>query len=301
MTSGLLPRLLRIQFTPIMIAPVILGTAIAWHGTGMFSPLLFLLALAGSICLHLAANGIDDVYDYLNGTDKVSAQMFPPGAPGWKPLAREMMSVGEAFKISYVLYGISLVIGVLLSFLVGWYALAIAVPGILLSYFYTAPPFRLDYRGLGLGELSILFSFGPIPALGVYYVLTRQISALPFVVAITSGLLTTGILVTHDLIYYEPYKESGKRSLTVVLGKKRAARLSSVLPLIAYGLLLVLVAARLAPPLCLLSLVASPLMAKFADFAGTERPPPEYGTRTGFVFIHSALFTLLVALGFLLG
>jgi 1,4-dihydroxy-2-naphthoate polyprenyltransferase len=262
---------------------------------------LFLLALAGSVSLHLAANAIDDVYDYINGTDKVSAQMFPPEAPGWKPIARGMMSVGEAFKVSYILYGISLLIGVLLSFIVGWYALAIAVPAILLSYFYTAPPLRLDYRGVGLGELSILFSFGPIPALGVYYVTTGQLSAVPFVVAITSGLLTTGILVSHDLIYYEPYKQSGKRSLAVVLGKKRATVLSSVLPLAAYGFLALLVSARIAPGLCLLSILALPLFAKFADLRGTERSPPEYGARTTLVFLHSTLFTLLVALGFLLG
>ena len=61
-------------------------------------------------------------------------------------------------------------------FAVGWIALAIAIPGILLSYFYVAPPLKLDYRGLGLGELSIFFSFGPIPALGAFYVLTGGLS-----------------------------------------------------------------------------------------------------------------------------
>lgn len=299
--ARLLPRLLRVQFTPVMIAPVILGAAVAWHAVRVFAPVLFLLALAGSVCLHLAANAIDDVYDYILGTDKVSERLFPPDTPGWKPLARGVMSVGQAIKVSYLLYGVSLVIGVFLSYLVGWYALAIAVPGILLSYFYTAPPLRLDYRGLGLGELSILLSFGPIPALGVYYVTTGQISGLPFIFAIPSGLLTTGILVSHDLIYYEPYKQSGKRSLVVVIGKGRALLFASVLPLFAYGLLGLFVAVGLAPPLSLLSFATLPIFARFADFRGKELSQPQYGARMGLVFLHSTLFTILMAVGFVLG
>ncbi len=284
-----------------MIGPVILGAAVAWHLKGVFVPGLFALALVAAVCLHLASNAIDDAYDYILGTDKVSERMFPPNAPGWKPLARGVMSVSQVFRISYFLYGVSILIGLVLSYVVGWYALAIAIPGILLSYFYTAPPLRLDYRGLGLGEASVLVSFGPIPALGVYYVVTGQLSYLPFLVAVPSGLLTTGVLMSHDLIYYEPYVQSGKRSLAVVLGKRRATILSSTLPLIAYLLLLVFVATGIAPVLCLLPAAALPLFAKFADFRGKERSPPEHGARTRLVFLHSTVFTLLLALGFVLG
>src|SRR5215471_19744977 len=94
-----LPRLLRAQFTPIMIAPVVLGTALAWVTVHRFDPFLFALVLLGSLCLHLAANGIDDVYDFLNGTDVLSEKMFPPDAPGWKPIPRGIFPVGDAFKI----------------------------------------------------------------------------------------------------------------------------------------------------------------------------------------------------------
>lgn len=298
--AGLLPRLLRVQFTPIMIAPIVLGAAVAWHSARVFAPFLFFLALIGSVCLHLAANAIDDVYDFILGTDRVSARMFPPEAPGWKPLARGVMSVGQAMRVSYALYAISFLIGFILSYLVGWYALAIAIPGILLSYFYTAPPLRLDYRGLGLGELSIMFSFGPIPALGVYYVMTGQVSVLPFLLAIPSGILTTGILVSHDLIFHDAYKESGKNTLVVLLGKKKGLLLTTLLPLLAYALLLTFVATGLAPLPALLSFAALPLYAKFAEFRGREMSPPQYGTRTMIVFLHSTLFTLLMAAGFFL-
>lgn len=76
-----IPRLLRFQFTPVIIAPVVLGAAVAWHDSRAFPLGVFLLALVGSVSLHLAANGIDDVYDYVNGTDTVSERMFPPKRP----------------------------------------------------------------------------------------------------------------------------------------------------------------------------------------------------------------------------
>jgi 1,4-dihydroxy-2-naphthoate octaprenyltransferase len=297
----MLPRLLRAQFTPIMAAPVILGTAVAFDSTGKFAPAIFLLALAGSLCLHLAANGIDDVYDYLNGTDKITEKLFPPQAPGWKPIPRGVFSVGDAFKVSYLLYAISLGIGVVLSVLVGWLALVIAVPGILLSYFYTAPPLRLDYRGWGLGETSVLFSFGPIPALGAYYVMTGQVSALPFLVAVPSGLLTTAVLVFHDVIYHDVYSQAGKRSLAVVLGRRRATILGSSLSAAAYLILAFELAGRLVPIYGAIAFAAIPIFLKLADFRGKEGSMPEYGSRTTLAFLDSTLFTLLLAAGVLLG
>ena len=292
---------MRLQFTPIMIAPIVLGTAIAWHAGGAFSPLLFSLVMVGAVSLHLAANAIDDVYDYINGTDKVSERVFPPEAPGWKPIPRGRTSLGEAFGVSYFFYGLSLAIGVALALMVGWYVLAIAIPGILLSYFYTAPPLKLDYRGLGLGEASILLSFGPIPALGAFYVLTGQLSYLPFVLAIPTGLLTTAILMSHDLIYYDVYREAGKKSATVMLGRAAAARASTLVAVMAYVFLALMITAEIVPLTAAAAFLAVPLFVKFADFKGRERKPPEYGARTMVAFTQSTAFTFLLAAGILLG
>lgn len=295
------PRLLRYQFTPIMIAPVALGAAAAWHFASSFSPVLFLLVLAGSVSLHLAANGIDDVYDFVNGTDKIAEDIFPKEAPGWKPIPRGLMSVGDAFKVSYLFYGFSLAVGLILSVVVGWFALAIAVPGILLSYFYTAPPLRLDYRGLGLGELSILLSFGPIPALGSYYVMSGQLSLIPVLLGIPSGVLTVAILMRHDQIFYDVYKQAGKKSLAVVLGRRKTSVFASGMSVIAFGLLAVYVGMGMVPIACALGLGAVAIFYTAKEFGRRELTPPEYGNVTQRAFLVSTSFTLLFALGLALG
>lgn len=294
---GVFFRFTRVQFLPVVFAPLVVGTAAAWFLARSINPLLLLLLFLGSASLLIASNSIDDVYDYLNGVDQAAERIFPKTFPGWKPIPRGLMSVGQGFAISFAFYFVSLSIGIYLAFAVGWIALAIAIPGVLLSYFYVAPPLKLDYRGLGLGELSIFFSFGPIPALGAFYVLTGSLSALAVLASVPCGMLTVDVLLTHDMIFYDTYKEAGKRSLTVVLGRVRAEWLSFALGAAAYGFALALVAVGILPLTCVLVLLSLPIFLRQGIPTGAERSPPEYGLRAQSLFIHSVVFSVLLAIG----
>jgi len=295
-------RFVRLQFAPVMIAPVLLGAAIAWHQARAFDPLLLFLALLGSVSLLLAANGIDDVYDQLNGVDATADRLFPKEFPGWKPITRGVITVREGLVISALFYLLSVVVGVYLSLIVGWLAIGIAVPGMLLSYFYTAPPLKLDYRGLGLGELSILLSFGPIPCLGAYYVLTRGIALAPVVAPLSTGLLTVNVLLMHDLIFLEAYEQAGKRSLAVVLGAQNTQRLVLAFALLAYLIIAASIVVGLIPTTGLFCVAALPLLL-WSRRRGVPGPPPPQvlGTRTVRTFLHSVAFTFLLASGILFG
>ena len=293
-------KLVRLQFIPVMVAPVALGAAAAWYLTSRFNALNFLLALVGSISLHLAANAIDDVYDHVNGVDSVSDKTFPREFPGWKPLTRGMISLKGGFEASGILYGFSLVVGLYLSLTVGWFALGIAIPGILLSYFYAAPPVKLDYRGLGMGELAIFLSFGPIPCLGTYYVLTGGLSLIPLILSIPTGLLTTSVLLSHDKIFFDAYSEAGKRSLAVVLGRNLTNKLIFALGLVAYLLVFLFILLGYAPVYAAAVLLTIPLFVGAVDLSGSDASPPEHARRTMRAFLQSVTFTLLLSLALLL-
>jgi 1,4-dihydroxy-2-naphthoate octaprenyltransferase len=297
---GLFFRFTRVQFLPVVFAPLLVGTAASWYVAHSINPVLLVLLFLGGASLLIASNSIDDVYDYLNGVDQASERMFPKAFPGWKPIPRGLMSVSQGFAISFAFYFMSVSIGIYLAFAVGWIALAIAIPGVLLSYFYVAPPLKLDYRGLGLGELSIFFSFGPIPALGAFYVLTGSLGALAVLASVPCGLLTVNVLLTHDMIFYDSYKEAGKRSLTVVLGRVRAEWLTFALAAAAYGFALALIAVRVLPLTCALVVLALPVFLRRGLPKGKESSPPEYGLRTQNLFIHSVAFSVLLAAGLLI-
>jgi 1,4-dihydroxy-2-naphthoate octaprenyltransferase len=119
--------------------------------------------------------------------------------------------------------------------------------------------------------------------------------------AVPSGLLTASILISHDMIFHDAYQEAGKRTIAVVLGRGGAAKLVSWMGVTAYAVVFALVALGLVPLPGLAVVLALPLTARYVDFGGRARAPPEYGPRTRAAFFHSVAFTLLLAAGLLLG
>ncbi len=240
--------------------------------------MLFGLVLLGVVFLHLGANAIDDAYDFQNGVDSTANSMFPRDFGGWKPIPRGYVSLQNGKIVSSALLLGGLVIGVYFWYAVGVFAFLLAVVGTLLAIFYCAPPAKLDYRGLGLGELAIFFTFGPLPVMGAYYVQTGQISLDALLISIPIGITTVTILMDHDLIFYEVYSRSRKLSLTTVLGKKNALYFSACLSILSYALVTALVTTRILPLVVLAAPIisASILFRKWKVFTKHDGPPPFY-------------------------
>ena len=71
-------RLSRVQFTPLIIAPTAIGITAGWLVEKPLNPLHVALVFAGAVLLQLAANIVDDVYDFQSGIDNISNRLFPP-------------------------------------------------------------------------------------------------------------------------------------------------------------------------------------------------------------------------------
>lgn len=292
-------RLSRAQFTPLIIAPTAIGISAGWFVEKSLNPLHVVLVFMGAVMLQLAANIVDDVHDFQSGIDDISNKMFPPDFGGWKVLPRGLMAVKDAKLVGYGLFAVCIAIGGYFGYVIGLPSLILALLGTFLGIAHAGPPFKLDYRGLALGELGILLAFGPIAALGSYYVVTAELSFLPILASIPSGLLTAAVLVDHDLIFFGPYKEGGKRTLAVVLGASKAMAVSSSAAVIAYAIIIFGLLSSKFPVTVLLSLIALPLLIRkvFLQSKPAENPL-HYVKITMTSFIFTVLFGLLVALGF---
>lgn len=88
---------------------------------------------------------------------------------------------------AFLSYAIAILIAAYLAVTRGWLVIGIGLVGIILSYFYTATPFQLGYRGVGEVLTGILL--GPMAVLGAYYVQTQRLS--------WNALLTFG---SHQLV-----------------------------------------------------------------------------------------------------
>jgi len=295
-------RLSRAQFLPVILSPVVVGTALAWWTNRIFNPLLFGLVLLGSISFHLAANTIDDVYDFESQVDVVSNRMFPPDFGGWKILPRGLMTFGQAKLTAYVFFMLTMIVGLFLTLLTGPFVLLLGAVGLFFAYFHVAPPLRLGYRGLGLSELGIFLSFGILPVVGCFYVQTGQVSLLPVLMGVPLGLLTAAILINHDQIFFDAYQTGGKKSYTVTVGRNTAVATAFTIALASYAIVIGAVMFGPLPRFAALVLLTLPLyLIQTRLYLKPAQSPLHYVKLTQLTFALSVTFGLLLAVGLLMG
>ncbi|MEW9701526.1 prenyltransferase [Paenibacillus sp. SI8] len=223
----------RFRVVPVMIIPVILGGlgALVWNQT--FHPVLFLLTLIGAIATHLFSNMINDLWDFRNGIDTAAKETTATISTNSGFLANGTLAERTFSNLTWALFGVALICGIILSVTSGWWVLLLGAIGALIAYFYVAPPIKFGYRGKGFSEVAILASFGILPTMGSYYVQTMHFDVRLLLLSLPIGLLTTLILFNHHFLHWQADQISGKRTLVVVWGEKKALRFSKFLLAIA--------------------------------------------------------------------
>ena len=198
---------------PAAVAPVLVGTALAFNA-GKFNAVAASVALVCSLFIQIGTNFVNDLYDYLKGTDDEN-RVGPERAlaSGWiKP---------EEMKMAiYLTFGFTFLLGLYLVWHAGWIILLIGLLSILSGYAYTAGPYPLAYNGLG--DVFVFLFFGIVAVAGTYYVQALEFSHLALVVAVPVGLLITDILVINNYRDADEDAKKNKQTLVVKFGKRFA-------------------------------------------------------------------------------
>lgn len=232
-------ELSRAPFFTAIITPALLAAALAYRDTGSMNWVRFVLVMAGLVAAHAAANLFNDYFDYRLGADtaQVKRTPFSGGSPHLVE-GRERESTFLALALASL--AASAACGVAVMALLGDSfppALGIGAAGVLLGVFYTAPPLKLTYRGLG--ESAILLAFGVLPVLGVYYVLAETFTLNAFLASLPPGFLITNIILANEFPDLVSDREAGKRTLVVRLGTAVSRYVYLVLAAAAYALIMV--------------------------------------------------------------
>jgi 1,4-dihydroxy-2-naphthoate octaprenyltransferase len=166
--------------------PVIFGTSLAVviGGTSL-SAVRFVLALAGMMILHTAANMLSDVFDYRRGLDRDITPVSGAIVRGW--LTARQVAAGSA-----VLFLLGSAIGLYLVFIIGPVLLIIGAVGVAVGVFYTG----LKYHALG--DLAVFLNFGILGSLGAWVVQTRSFSWLPVIWTVPMAMLVSAILHANN-------------------------------------------------------------------------------------------------------
>ncbi|HSN71533.1 MAG TPA: prenyltransferase, partial [Steroidobacteraceae bacterium] len=82
----------RPKFFPASVLPVLVGTAWGASVAGSLDITVFLLALVTTVCVHAAANVLNDVGDDLSGTDRINQERIFPYTGGSRFIQNGVMS-----------------------------------------------------------------------------------------------------------------------------------------------------------------------------------------------------------------
>lgn len=272
------------------LVPVVVGSSIAINDE-QFQVVAALIALICSILIQIGTNFVNDLYDFLAGTDK-KERLGPKRA-----VASGFLSVAEMKAGIFITFGLSFIFGLYLVYITGWEILLLGVISIIAGIAYTAGPFPLAYNGLG--DLASFLFFGLVGTVGTYYVQAQEITSTVFWSSIPVGALITNILVVNNYRDRLEDQSNGKHTLAVIMGDK-FTRLQYVLfMIISYSILIIVYVTYKQSVLVFLPILSLPLSIKLIKMIYTLHGK-DLNKALELTAKLSALYGLLFAIGILL-
>ncbi|MDI1463642.1 prenyltransferase [Catellatospora sp. KI3] len=225
------------------------------------------LAVVGIVLAHLANNLMNDLADTAVGND---TEDYPRALYAPHPILSGLVTRRQLLAGILLCQVLDLAIMIVLVVRQDWWIAAFALGGLFLSWAYTAPPLRL--KKIGLGELDVLLTWGPLMVGGVYYAGTGTLPWQVLAAATVYALLPTTVLMAKHIDKLPYDGPAGTRTLPVVVGEPAAKRLTQAMMVGFYAGVVVLVAVRALPWTALLVLLAVPMLVKVVG--AFNRPVP---------------------------
>ena len=200
----------RLKTLPAAISPVLVGVSLAIHD-GEFQPFIAFMTLFAAVLIQIGANFANDVYDFLNGSDRED-RLGPTRATQSGLISPEDMKKGM-----WLVFALAICVGFYLAYIGGWPIVWIGLASIASAIAYTGGPYPLGYHGWG--DILVFVFFGIIAVPGTYYLQSGFVSYDSILFGIPLGALSTAILIVNNLRDADTDVKSGKRTLAVRFGK----------------------------------------------------------------------------------
>jgi len=285
----------RALFSVTVVLPCLLGGVIAYHD-GFVNVPIFLLVLVGLFFSNIGANFTNDYYDYKSGVDALDkgGRQFKQGS---EVLLRDGLKYDVARNSMAGSFVVAAGVGLYLIMFDDWRIIFFALAGLAIAYFYTAPPIKLGYRGLG--EIASGLGSGPLPVIGTYLALAHTVRTDVIMASICAGLLVASILYIGNVIDDDADRQVGKKTLTVRLGRKAVRIIGPALYGSAYSTLVIGVLAGWLPLLSLLGMMTLPFTVRLLRLTSRNfQSIPAYAPSIMMTVKVFAATTVLVSAGF---
>ena len=216
----------RLRTLPAAIAPVLVGTAVAYALQEIFRPGAFVAAMLGSILIQVGTNLSNDYSDARRGAD-AEDRLGPV-----RVTAGGLVPPKQVLMATYITFGLAALCGVYLVAVSGIELLFVGIASIAAGVLYTGGPKPYGYEGLG--EIFVFLFFGIVAVAGSTFAQTESWPWQAFALAVPVGLLAAAILVVNNIRDMESDKRAGKRTLAVRLGRERGRMMYALMVYGAY-------------------------------------------------------------------
>jgi len=216
----------RARTLPAAIAPVLVGTALAYELEEVFRAGAFIAALLGSILIQIGTNLSNDYSDARRGAD-ADDRLGPV-----RVTAGGLVPPKQVLVATYMTFGLAALCGAYLVAVSGIELLFVGIASIAAGVLYTGGPRPYGYEGLG--EIFVFLFFGIVAVAGSTFAQLERWPWQALVLAVPVGLLAAAILVVNNVRDVDSDRRAGKRTLAVKLGRERAQVLYAAMVYGAY-------------------------------------------------------------------
>ena len=288
----------RPPFLIVTLVAALIGLASAYASGVTLDPTTAIVTVLFALIAHAAINVLNDYYDSLNGTDDVNTDRVFPFTGGSRFIQNGVLSRRETGWFGAILFALVVPAGLWLAAGSGPELVRVGLAGLLIGWAYSAPPLKLNSRGVG--EVCVWAGFALI-AVGADFVQRGAFSTLPLIAVTGYALLVMNILFINQFPDRRADESCGKRHWVVRLGAERARWLYPLIAGAAFVWVLGAIVSGALPKLTLVSLLPA-VMAWLAardllrHAAHPQALAPAIQLTIGAAALHGSLLAASLAL-----
>ena len=254
------PHTLTAGFTPVLV-----GTALAHEHIPSLNMGLFIAMMAAALLIQIATNLFNEYYDYKKGLDNEDSIGIGGG------IVHEGLTPKSILSLALILYGISALIGVYICANSSWWLVVIGLLSMSMGYLYTGGPFPIAYTPFG--EITSGFFMGCLIILISYFVQTGNVTLDAWLVTVPFFLTVGAIMLSNNIRDRVGDEKGGRKTLAILIGKKKAIYVLSSMFAFSYIWAFVLVYFEVTSPWTLLVLLSIPkAIQAVKGFMGNNTP-----------------------------
>jgi 1,4-dihydroxy-2-naphthoate octaprenyltransferase len=289
----------RPAFLSASLMACLIGLAIAKHSGIALDPELAAFTLLFALLTHAGVNVLNDYYDALNGTDACNVERVFPFTGGSRFIQNGVLTLAQTARFGFALLFCVVLAGLWLMLRSAPQLLYIGLAGLFIGWAYSAPPFRLNSRGLG--EVCVAAGFLLI-TVGTDFVQRKSFAAAPFIAGLSYALLVTNLLYINQFPDRKADTAAGKLHWVARLDVRQARWGYVLIVALAYGWLVLSVISGWLPLLALAAGLALPLSLKAARQLFRHAAQPQQLSEAikltiAAMLLHGGLLTLSLFIG----